>query len=230
MCGRFGQFTPAETLADEFGLENPPEFRPRYNIAPGQPAAVVRISGHSDGRELARLQWGLVPSWAKDPNMGARLINARVETAADKPAFRAAFQRRRALAPADVFYEWDRRKRGKKNQPYAYRLTSGRPMALAALWEYWESAEGALETFTILTTSANDLIQSIHDRMPVIVPSEAYDAWLRGDSDPALASDLAEPFPPDQMEGIMVDTYVNDVRHEGPDCLSPPVERQLSLL
>jgi putative SOS response-associated peptidase YedK len=134
------------------------------------------------------------------------------------------------LVPADVFYEWDRRKGGKKNQPYAYRLKSGRPMALAALWEYWESADGALETFTILTTSANDLIQLIHDRMPVIVPPELYETWLRADSDPSLLVVLPEPFPADRMEGIMVDTYVNDVRHDGPDCLSPPVERQLSLL
>jgi putative SOS response-associated peptidase YedK len=230
MCGRFGQFTPAETLAVEFGLESPPEFGPRFNVAPGQPATVVRITGHGDGRELARLQWGLVPSWAKDPHMGNRLINARVETVADKPAFRAAFQRRRALVPADVFYEWDRRKGGKKNQPYAYRLISGRPMALAGLWEYWESVDGALETFTILTTSANHLIQPIHDRMPVIVPAESYGTWLRPESYPAFPAGLMEPFPADRMEGVAIDTYVNDVRHEGPDCLSPPVERQLSLL
>ena len=200
MCGRFGQFSPAETLAVEFGLESPPEFGARYNIAPGQPAAVVRLSGHGEGRELARLQWGLVPSWAKDPHMGNRLINARIESAAEKPAFRSAFQRRRALAPADVFYEWDRRKGGKKNQPYAYRLQSGRPMALAALWEYWESADGAFETFTILTTSANDLIQSIHDRMPVILPPEAYEAWLREEPDNGLSAVMAEPFPADRME------------------------------
>lgn len=230
MCGRFGQFSPAETLAAEFNLVTPPKYGPRYNIAPNQPALVVRTARQTGGRELAWMQWGLVPSWAKDPNIGARMINARIETAAEKPAFRAAFQRRHSLVPADVFYEWDRKKGGKKNQPYAFKLISGRPMALAGLWEYWETVDGALETFTILTTSANRLIETIHDRMPVIVPPDVYDAWLSAEADLVLPARVAEPFPAEQMERIMIDTYVNDVRHEGPECLSPPVERQMSLL
>ena len=177
MCGRFTLFEPDKVLAKEFGVSDFPPRSPRYNIAPSQPIAAVRAVPAGSGRELALLRWGLIPSWSKDPAIGNRLINARAETAKEKPSFRNAFRRHRCLIPASGFYEWLRWERGK--QPYFVRMRDGHPFAFAGLWDRWESPDkGVIETCTILTTAANDVLAPIHDRMPVILPPREYDRWL----------------------------------------------------
>lgn len=181
MCGRFTLFEPDQVLAREFGVSDFPPRSPRYNIAPSQPITAVRAAPSGSGREIALLRWGLIPSWSKDPATGNRLINARAETAREKPSFRNAFRRHRCLIPTSGFYEWQRQERGK--QPYFIRMRNGHPFAFAGLWDRWERPdEGAVETCTILTTAANDVLAPIHDRMPVIVPPGEYDRWL----DPSL--------------------------------------------
>ena len=200
-------------------------LRPRYNLAPSQRAAVVRAE---DGaRRLALLRWGLIPAWADDPRIGHRLINARAETAADKPAFRAAFRRRRALVPVDGFYEWVRR--GDAREPWLVFPRDGGLMALAGLWERWRVPDGArltgslaeygpgdaVETFTVLTTEANAAMRPLHHRMPVILPPEAFDAWLAG-GEVALG-----PAPDDLLAMHAVDPRVNSPRHDDPECVRP---------
>lgn len=167
MCGRFTLRVPAAELVEIFRLLRRPDVQPRYNIAPTQPVAVVRRIDR--GRELSMLRWGLVPSWAKDPKIGARMINARAETVATKPAFRTALRRRRCLVPADGFYEWAKSAGGTK-QPHYITRRDGRPFAFAGLWESWDGPDGSsIESCTIVTTEANDLVGRIHDRMPVIL-------------------------------------------------------------
>ena len=166
MCGRFTLFEPDKVLAREFGVSDFPPGSPRYNIAPSQPVTAVRATPTGSGREIALLRWGLIPSWSKDPAIGNRLINARAETAREKPSFRNAFRRHRCLIPASGFYEWLRWERGK--QPYFVRMLDGHPFAFEGLRDRWKSPdEGAVETCTILTTTANDVLAPIHDRMPV---------------------------------------------------------------
>ena len=167
MCGRYTLHTDPSILAELFGLEESPFLAPRYNIAPTQPAAIVRLDPHSKKREWALVQWGLVPSWSKDPTIGARLINARSETVAEKPSFRAAFRRRRCLAPADGFYEWQ--KSGRRKQPLYITLQDGRPFAIAALWERWVGADGSGSTLYAADDWGQRLMEPIHNRMPVIL-------------------------------------------------------------
>jgi putative SOS response-associated peptidase YedK len=218
MCGRFSLFSPAADLAEWLGLPEVPALEPRYNVAPTQPVAAVR-AGPAAGRELVRLRWGLVLPWAPDVSIGNRLINARAETAADKPSFRAAFRQRRCLVPADGFYEWVGRA-GKK-QPIHFRLRGGRPFAFAALWERWQAPGGpAVESCAILTTGANELV---HDRMPVILGPDAFGPWL----DPAVRGPAAlaawlRPYPAEAMTACPVGSWVNNPRNEGPACLAPP--------
>ncbi|PSB54255.1 hypothetical protein C7B61_22460, partial [filamentous cyanobacterium CCP1] len=180
MCGRFTLSQSAEALAIAFDLEEVPPVPPRYNIAPTQPIAVVRSLTHSSTtseRELTYLSWGLVPSWAKDPKIGTKLINARAETLAEKPSFRAAFKRRRCLIVADGFYEWHRTPEGK--QPYYFHLQDHQPFAFGGLWEHWENGNGdVIESCAIITTAANEVLSPIHDRMPVILEPKGYDLWL----------------------------------------------------
>jgi putative SOS response-associated peptidase YedK len=180
MCGRFTLRTPQSVLVKQFALEAEPTLVPRYNIAPSQPIAVVRALSQEStaaSRELVKLRWGLVPSWAQDPSIGNQLINARSETAAAKPAFRSAMRHRRCLIPADGFYEW--KKIGKQKQPYFIRRPDDKPFAFAGLWDRWTDPEGRpLETCTILTTDANELLRPLHNRMPVIVEPADYAAWL----------------------------------------------------
>ncbi len=227
MCGRFTLFSSPERLAELFGLAEPPRLAPRYNIAPTQPVAIVRADAQTQAREWALVQWGLVPSWAKDLGMGSRLINARAETVAEKPAVRAAFKRRRCLIPADGFYEWQRTDKGK--QPYFVHLRDGSPFAMAGLWEFWEGPDGsALESCTILTTGANELMAPLHNRMPVIVAPEDYQDWLTIDLDrerdrASLLHHLLRPFPAEAMDAYPVSTYVNSPRNEGADCIAPLV-------
>ena len=197
------------------------EHAPRYNIAPSQGILVVRAApdGVDGAREAAVLRWGLVPSWAKDPDIGNRMINARAETVAEKPSFRAAFRRRRCLVPATGFYEWQAAN-GPKT-PYNIGMADGGLFAMAGLWEHWTAPDGAaVETCAILTTEANELLRPIHARMPVIVAPGDFDLWL----DPALAmpellEPLLRPFDPAAMAAHPVSRHVNNVRNDDPACL-----------
>ncbi len=218
MCGRYTLSTPVGVLAEEFGLAGPlPELQPSYNVAPTQEVPAVLAGG--GGRRLELLKWGLIPSWANDPGIGARMINARSETVAEKPSFRRAFKDRRCLIPADGFYEWQRTNGGK--QPYYFRMKSGRPFAFAGLWESWNGGE-EIHSCTILTTDANDLLGEIHHRMPVILPHEDYELWL----DPAVREPeellpLLAPYPADDMEAYPVSRMVNSPSNDDPGCIEP---------
>jgi putative SOS response-associated peptidase YedK len=226
MCGRYTLRTPLNVLAKQFQFELPdslPEFRPLFNIAPATDAAAVRI-GESGKRELALLHWGLIPSWAKDAKLAYSTINARADSVATKPAFRAAFKRRRCLVLADGFYEWLRQ--DKTKLPHLYEVDGGKPFAFAGLWESWRGPadhEGPpLESCTLITTDANELAAEIHDRMPVILGAADYATWL----DPAIQSaeelqPLLVPFPAQRMTARAVSTYVNNVRNQGPKCVEP---------
>jgi putative SOS response-associated peptidase YedK len=220
MCGRFNLRTPARDLVEIFQLLREPELTPRYNIAPTQPVAAVRQVGKF--RELSLLRWGLVPSWSKDPKAGPPLINARAETIATKPAFRSAFKRRRCLIPADGFYEWQKTE-AKAKQPFHIRMKNEHPFAFAGLWEHWEGGDSsAIESCTIVTTTANDVLRSIHDRMPVILQEGDYDRWL----DPKLEDvptleRLLRPYPTDEMTAYPISTLVNSPRNESAECIEP---------
>ncbi|HZW37238.1 MAG: SOS response-associated peptidase [Deltaproteobacteria bacterium] len=221
MCGRFTLFEPDQVLAREFGVSGFPPLPPRYNIAPSQPVAAVRASPAGKGRELALLRWGLIPSWAKDPAIGDRLINARAETAREKPSFRNAFKRRRCLIPASGFYEWQRKERGK--QPHYIRMRDGHLFAFAGLWDRWESpGAGGVETCTILTTDANAVLVPIHDRMPVILPRGEYARWLDPSlQDPDSLAALLVPYPPEGMLAIPVSPRVNSPAVDDEGCIAP---------
>jgi putative SOS response-associated peptidase YedK len=200
-------------------LDVPEELAPRYNIAPTQPVLAVRTVPAGE-RELVTLRWGLVPAWADDPSIGNRLINARAETVADKPAFRAAFRARRCLVLADGFFEWQ--KVGGRKQPYYFRLREGSPFAFAGLWERWGKGATTLETCTLLTTEANELLRPVHDRMPVILPRERFVRWLDPDFRAAAELEsLLRPYPAEDMTGYPVSARVNNPRNEGPLCVEP---------
>jgi putative SOS response-associated peptidase YedK len=227
MCGRFALFGERKIPARWFGGDQPelpfPELPPRYNIAPSQEVPVLRlVEGVSwPVRELALLQWGLVPSWARDTKIAFQCINARSETAAEKPAFRAAFKRRRCLIPASGFYEWQ--KKGKEKQPFLFQLRDGSTFAFAGLWERWSGPHGdGRETCTILTTTANDLVRPYHERMPVILPAEYHADWLNPDAAaPEWLQAVLRPYPAETMQARAVNPYVNNARHEGPECVQP---------
>ncbi len=203
-----------------FGLELAGELSPRYNIAPSQPVAAVR-AGEGGARELTLLQWGLIPSWAKDPAIGSRMINARAETAAEKPSFRAAMKRRRCLIPASGFYEWARV--GAAKQPFFIRMKEGRPFALAGLWEQWCGEDGSeLETCAILTTSPNEMTAKIHPRMPVIIAPGDYGRWMDpANEKPGTLEPLLRPYPAGEMEAHTVSRHVNNPRNDEPACIEP---------
>jgi len=217
MCGRYTLSTPAGRLAEEFQLDSTVEIPPSYNVAPTQQvAAVIEDEG---GRRLEMLRWGLVPSWADDPGIGARMINARSETAPEKPSFRRAFRGRRCLIAADGFYEWKREDGGK--QPYYFRMQDGRPFAFAGLWESWDKGGGELLTCAILTTRPNSVAEEIHDRMPVILPHDAYNAWLDPDADKEELGELTIPYPGDDLETYPVSRFVNSPRNNDERCIEP---------
>ncbi len=219
MCGRYTLSTPGSAVAELMELETAPRLAPRYNIAPTQESAVVRLAG--DRRSLAQLRWGLVPYWAEDPGIGSRMINARAETAAAKPAFRSSLRRRRCLVPADGFYEWRRTAAGK--QPYLIRLAEGGAFAFAGLWDRWAPHHGeTIESFTILTTRPNELTAAVHNRMPVILPRRHHDLWL----DPTEArterlEGVLQPFPAAEMTLFPVSTVVNKPANDVPECAVP---------
>ena len=211
MCGRYELHTHPAALALLFGLPHPPAIRPRYNIAPTQDVPVIRRNPAGE-RELAQVRWGLVPRWAKDPSIGTRMINARAETLADKPAFRMALRHHRCLVPADGFYEWTPRPGGGK-QPMHVGMADGAPFAMAGLTERWLSPEGeVLDTCTIVTTQANSLLAPLHDRMPVIVAPHEYERWLEGAGEDV--ADLLAPYPSHAMAYYPVSTRVNAVRND----------------
>jgi len=225
MCGRFTLRAPADQLALLFGLSSEPVLVPRYNIAPTQPVGLVRMDKATQEREWALTLWGLIPSWAKDPSIGARMINARSETAAEKPSFRAAYKRRRCLIPSDGFYEWQ--KLGSRKQPYYFGMADDSPFAFAGLWEHWIGPDGSeLETCTILTTTPNELVEPIHNRMPVIVDPLDYEDWLgSGGDDPrehlSMLHHLLRPFDAGKMKAVPVSSYVSNPRNEGEECIEP---------
>ena len=223
MCGRYTLFK-LELLLQSFPwLALPPGIRPRYNVAPTQPVLAV-TNDRPDQLDL--LRWGLVPSWAKDVSIGNRMINARAETLAEKPAFRSALQRRRCLVPADGFYEWRREPEGGKT-PMFIRLRSGEPFMFAGLWDVWRSPEGEwLRSCTIITTSPNALMATLHDRMPAILPTDRCREWLAGG--PGTDELLHQPYPAKEMVASPVSREVNNPRSENAGCIEgmtdPPVD------
>jgi putative SOS response-associated peptidase YedK len=214
MCGRFTLRTPAADLAEIFRALDPPDIRPRYNIAPTQAILAVKLNEEQQ-REFDLLHWGLVPSWADDPKIGNRMINCQGETARTKPSFRSAFKTRRCLIVADGFYEW--KVEGKAKQPLLIGRRDGGPFAFAGLWERWSKGETTLKSCTIITTEPNELMQSIHNRMPVILSPQAYDQWLTGD--PEEAEQLLRPCSPVEFHAVPVSTKVNNPRNDSPDCI-----------
>ena len=217
MCGRYTLATPLGELAEQFGFDGPlPDLRPSYNVAPTQEVATVVEGG--EGRRLEMSRWGLIPAWADDPGIGARMINARSETVAEKPSFKKAFKQRRCLIPADGFYEWRKENGGK--QPYYIRTQSGRPFAFAGLWESWSRNGEGIQSCTILTTGANDFLQEIHHRMPVILPPEVYDLWLDpGIREPDQLLPLLAQYPGEAMEAYPVSRRVNSPSNNEPGCI-----------
>ena len=221
MCGRFTLTATGEELAEEFDLPHAPALAPRYNIAPTQPVVAVRLHPETAVRELEFFHWGLIPHWAKDPNIGSRMINARGETVAEKPSFRAAFRYRRCIIPASGFYEW--RKENGHKQPYYIYHTEGRVLALAGLWEHWQGADGSeIESCTIITTRPNERIGELHDRMPVVLQPEDYSTWLSGNGrHQSDLQHLLRSAPEGLLDAHPVSTYVNRPANEGPECVAP---------
>jgi putative SOS response-associated peptidase YedK len=221
MCGRFTLIAPGEAIAEHFGLREIPTLAPRYNIAPTQPVAAIRISSKSGTPELTHFHWGLIPRWAKDPTIGSRMINARSETAAEKPSFRVAFKYRRCLVPADGFYEWQKVNGGK--QPVRIGLADGGLFAIAGLWEHWQSPDGSeIESCTLLTTGPNELLKPVHNRMPVILSPDDYELWLDpGAQHPGEVQPLLRSYPDETMRYYPVSTHVNNPRNEDPLCIEP---------
>jgi putative SOS response-associated peptidase YedK len=207
-------------LVEQFRVSTERQLALRFNIAPTQMVAAVRAQGPDKSRELALLKWGLVPSWATDPAMGSRLINARAESVADKPSFRSAFKRRRCLILADGYYEW--KAIGKAKQPYLIHRRDDQPFAFAGLWEFWRPDPNAesLESCTIITTSASPAIQKVHDRMPVILHRCDYDAWLDpGKEERATLEPLLVPYEGDEFIAEQVTTHVNNARNDDERCV-----------
>lgn len=221
MCGRFTLTTTPEQIRAAFPwLTVPDELPQRYNIAPTQPVAVIPNDGQS---RLDFFQWGLIPSWAKDPSIGNQMINARAETLADKPSFRSAFRRRRCLIMADGFYEWRPEPGQRRKIPMYIRLASGQPFAFAGLWENWPAPDGTnIHSCTIITTQPNSLMEKIHNRMPVILPEESFSLWLdRGEPDKNSLQSLLIPFPAELMTAFPVSLAVNSPANDTPDCILP---------
>lgn len=234
MCGRFTLASELDALHDTFGESNFwLEFNPRYNITPTQDVAVISNRQHDPDRRQEQkgygfFQWGLIPSWAKDAKIGSRMINARSETLSEKPSFRAAYKRRRCLVLADGYYEWQKIEGEKIKQPMYIRLESQKPFAFAGLWEEWQATsdrEGMgtpLRSCTIITCPPNKTLESIHHRMPVILPQDSYDQWLTPDElTPDVLQPLLKPYTGEEMEAYPVSKYVNRPAHDSPECIKP---------
>ena len=249
MCGRFTLTNPTDELAGYFNVLVNTQLAPRYNIAPTQPVACIRRTAPDDApasmadgqtvRELVEMRWGLIPYWAKNPAIGTRMINARSESVADKPAYKEAFRQRRCLVVADGFYEWKRLDGAK--QPYFIYMEDRRPFAFAGLWERWKprqgqlekisgaarptvpmSTDGRVESCSFLTTGPNELMEPIHDRMPVILPAEHWETWLDPEVDERQAlEELLLPYPAGEMRAHPVSTHVNKPANDDPACIEP---------
>jgi putative SOS response-associated peptidase YedK len=207
-----------DVLKGIFALIETPHLEPRFNVAPTQQVAVVRNQGEVNRLDL--LKWGLVPSWSKDLSFGSHLINARSETVAEKPTFRHAIKYRRCIVPTSGFYEWDHS--GGKKQPYFIQLADQSPMCLAGVWESWKAPDGSeIDTFAILTTSANKLVEPIHDRMPVILYPDTFNLWLNHNiHDPEQLQQLYQPFPAEELHAFKVPDLVNNPRFDSPACIA----------
>ena len=214
MCGRFSLFAPQEDLSKRFGADVAFDYEPRYNIAPRTDIASIC---NTDSEHIVEQEWGLLPHWADGTDDEPRPINARSETVAEKNMFKYAFEERRCLIPSDGFFEWQG-DRGSK-QPYFVHLTEIDPFAIAGIWNRWEGNGESLETVTILTTEPNEVVEPIHDRMPVILEPEDEEDWLKGDPDEALA--VCDPYNGGDMEAYEISTAVNNPGNEGPELVEP---------
>jgi putative SOS response-associated peptidase YedK len=221
MCGRFTLAADPKDLMETLpGLELPDHISRRYNVAPTQPVAVVANDGQN---KVAFFRWGLIPSWAKDPQIGGRMINARAETLAEKSSFRVPYRRRRCLVLADGFYEWRKEPGRKTKTPLYIQLKSGRPFAFAGLWDLWRSPQDeVILSCTLITTTPNELVTQIHNRMPVILAPEAYDVWLDpAEQSPDRLDAWLKPYPATEMTAFPVSTLVNNPRNDAPECILP---------
>lgn len=235
MCGRLILATPAAELARLFGFPDRAPLMPRYNLAPTQELPIVRTD--SEGRrQMVMARWGLVPSWAKDISIGSRMINARAETVADKPAYRKAFRCRRCVVPADGFYEWQAVPGRRGKRPFAVRRRDRAPFAIAGLWETWAGPDASaaaavtpLLTATVITTAANPLMAQFHDRMPVILAEPEIELWLSADADSAALQALLRPCPEGWLDLTPVSTRVNNARWDDPTCLAPEAQTETLL-
>ena len=218
MCGRYTLIADLGDLAQRFEFDGGDfSYDPGYNIAPTESVLTVR---NVEGREAAFMRWGLVPFWAKDPKIGARMINARAETVAEKPAFRNALKKRRCLVLADGYYEWQKTPVGKR--PFRIILKSGEPFAMAGLWETWRDPQGnVVPSCTIITTAVNDFLAPIHNRMPVILPREREELWLdSGVEVPVSLTGILAPYPDEGMDAYEVSTMVNYAGNDGPEVIA----------
>lgn len=224
MCGRFLLVSSSKELAEQFELDETPEIRPRYNVAPSQEIAVIRLhhGPQTNKRELIFLKWGLIPSWSKDPAIAQRLINARCETVESKPAFRSSFKKRRILIPANGFYEWKGTQSGAR-QPYLISFDKSGLLAFAGIYDEWKSPSGDVtRSCAIITTHSNDLIKSIHDRMPVVVPTKDYGLWLEStDTASEDFRNLLRPLSDDSFRITQVGMKVNSPDYDKLDCIEP---------
>jgi putative SOS response-associated peptidase YedK len=218
MCGRFALKTPPLKIQEHFHLPEEVALAPRYNISPSQNIAVVRQLPGNSCRSLEFLRWGLVPFWAGDIKIGYRLINARGETVSEKPSFRAAFKKRRCLIPADGFYEWLHT--GSTKQPMYLQLTDGALFSFAGIWEFWTGPDGSrLESCAIITTAPNGLVRQVHDRMPVILQPDRYDAWLQELTPHPVLQGMLAPYPAEDMEMYPVNQAVNSPQNDTAACV-----------
>ncbi len=217
MCGRYLITSHTEAIRQLFKVDQRPNIAPSYNVAPTQSVPIIRLK--EGARELVTARWGLVPFWAKDLKIGYRMINAKAETVADKPAFRDSYKRRRCLVVADGFYEWQKQESGK--QPYLIRLKEDAPFAFAGLWADWTDKQSGerIESCTIITTEPNDLMAQLHNRMPVILAPADYDKWLDADASDGQA--LLRPFPARAMGAFPVDRAVGNVRNNYAELIEP---------
>lgn len=221
MCGRYSLTSSIESLSNMFGTDWTSPFKPRYNIAPTQQALVVRTSPSDNKLHIDHLKWGLIPSWAKDPSIGNHMINARSEKVDEKPSFKSALKHRRCIIPASGFYEWQAV--GGKKHPSYFKLKDSEIMMFAGIWDHWKTPDGeVIETFSILTTSSNELIKPLHDRMPVILDPEYKDIWLDSQlSEPGQLKCLLLPLKSDLMEMYPVSDLVNSPRNDTSECIQP---------
>jgi putative SOS response-associated peptidase YedK len=231
MCGRYVRRSDKQKIAEHFAVHGPslPDFGPNWNVAPQTFQPVVRLNRDTGEREIVLMRWGLVPYWSKDGKIGLRTINAKAETITTTPAFREAIKYRRCLVPADAFYEWQRISE-KVKQPFALAMRDRQPYALAALWEKWKDRKAGTEllTFTVVTTDPNEVVQPLHDRMPVIIPAKDYERWLRADPDRPPV-DLLRPFDAEKMTAWEVNRDVGNVKNDRPELIEPAKDDQANM-